>query len=60
MTAARSETKRIFAQINRATFSAEIHSLAAFYGGRIPLAWEDKLEELLDTVKEQEENDATD
>lgn len=47
-------------QIARSNFTAEVTGLASFYDGRIPMEWQDKLEELLDAVEKGTSDDAAD
>lgn len=36
--------------VSEANFITEVQDLATFYNGRIPLAWQDALQGLLDTI----------
>ena len=58
MTASTTTTPGPFsiAEIN---FGNEVRDLANFYEGRIPLAWQDKLQDLLNEI-EKEPDDAAD
>lgn len=43
--------------VSEANFITEVQDLATFYSGRIPLAWQDALQGLLDTI-DKDRNDA--
>ncbi|MBA1835427.1 hypothetical protein [Corynebacterium wankanglinii] len=45
--------------VSEANFVAEVRDLAAFYDGRIPVCWQDALEDLIYTI-EREPDDAED
>lgn len=45
--------------VSEANFVAEVRDLAAFYDGRIPMNWQDALENLIYTIK-MEPDDAAD
>ena len=45
--------------VSEANFVAEVRDLAAFYDGRIPMHWQDALEDLIYTIK-MEPDDAAD
>lgn len=47
------------AQVTQHNFIKEIQDVAAFYEGRIPLAWQDALQNVIDTVEKGSGN-ATD
>lgn len=38
-------------QVTQHNFIKEIQDVAAFYEGRIPLAWQDALQDVIDTVE---------
>lgn len=57
MSAARLERPTGCTPVSEANFITEVQDLAKFYGGRIPLAWQDALQGLLDTI-DKDRNDA--
>ena len=45
------DLSRKCSQVTQHNFIKEIQDVAAFYEGRIPLAWQDALQDVLDTVE---------
>ena len=59
MRTARTERSTGCTPVSEANFITEARDLAKFYSGRIPLAWQDALQALLDTI-DKDTNHAND
>lgn len=53
------DTPQWCTEVSKQNFASEVRNLAAFYEDRIPLDWQDALQNVLDTI-EKETNDAAD
>ena len=53
MSTPRNELPAGYMSVSEMKFVAEVQDLAKFYSGRIPLAWQDALQGLLDTIDKE-------
>ena len=53
------DTPQWCTEVSKQNFASEVRNLAAFYEDRIPLDWQDALQNVLDTI-EKETDDAAD
>lgn len=53
MSTKRTELPAGYMSVSEMNFVAEVQDLAKFYSGHIPLAWQDALQGLLDTIDKE-------
>lgn len=56
MSTKRTELPAGYMSVSEINFVSEVKDLAKFYSGSIPLAWQDALQGLLDTIDKDTDN----